>query len=586
MVLRGIERTLRTLVVPLGLALLLLPGPAAARESMVVQSDGKVVLGGSDLLGYGTLVRYHPDGSLDLGFGKRGIVVDRRARSFELLDLPPEGGVLAAAPRTATGGPVLARFAADGSSEAGFGQSGLASSPAPAGFATSPVGIARRPDGQMVVAFNHCCDKYSQSPPASLQLFGPSGAFGGAYLGLGGEPPGSFRLGKVNALVRQPDGSVVAIGTGTAAGEALAAVPRQAMLRFGPVGAYDSSFRAGEGPPLGAEASPVQVATGDPAGRIVTAGVEGNGAIVLSRYGADGRLDASFGEGGKDVGLGRTKLPVPDSIQLRVDALAVEGNSDVLVLATLLSINSPGLDGTHPCGGCGQLLLARFGPDGRLDPTFGQGGTVRIGEGPGGRAPMLGRSVAALPDGRILVSATRPWETRPFILARFTDRGELDPAFGEGGVVVTETCPALEDQQRQAGCLPAARVKLTVKDLAGPRPPQLRLRVRPSVPWAGIVALHLRLPDELGLRPGGTGPLKGVRVGRGGRRGQPRIYPHSLGATRLGFARSVTATLWGGAIRRLGEIPPGRKLEFEVGVWFADVGQSQGDQRLHLRRGG
>ena len=81
--------------------------------------------------------------------------------------------------------------------------------------------------------------------------------------------------------------------------------------------------------------------------------------------------------------------------------------------------------------------VVRYTPDGQLDPTFGDGGIVRTDFGYGDTA----RSVLIQPDGLILVAGTGETGTsfvyNDFALARYRPDGSLDPAFGQGGKLHT-----------------------------------------------------------------------------------------------------------------------------------------------------
>ena len=166
-----------------------------------------------------------------------------------------------------------------------------------------------------------------------------------------------------------------------------------------------------------------------PDGRIVVAGYScdtgtcgptGDSSFRLVRYTADGGLDTDFGMGGMvttAIGAGRSQA---------YDVLV--GPDGKLVVGGVASI-----DITDP----GSFALARYLPDGRLDPGFGAGGTVlmRVGEGFDAISDLLegwgGRVVAvgqARDDGR-----------DHFALARFTEGGAPDATFDSGGAVIVPT---------------------------------------------------------------------------------------------------------------------------------------------------
>ncbi|WNG57903.1 hypothetical protein F0U59_26480 [Archangium gephyra] len=154
-------------------------------------------------------------------------------------------------------------------------------------------------------------------------------------------------------------------------------------------------------------------------GRIVAGGFSFNpdraGGVqefALARYLPDGRLDPSFGSGG-------------------VVTSAFSESSDILRALVLLE------DGKILAGGSsnGDYVLARYLPDGRLDPSFGAGGVVRTDFFADDDEI---RAMALQKDGKI-VAVGRSRASRPdldFSLARYLPDGRLDPSFGNGGKVI------------------------------------------------------------------------------------------------------------------------------------------------------
>jgi uncharacterized delta-60 repeat protein len=157
-------------------------------------------------------------------------------------------------------------------------------------------------------------------------------------------------------------------------------------------------------------------------GKIVAAGVKGSD-FALARYTRDGRLDESFGTGGKVVThLGARPLGWSRGVPGGAAAVAVQGGGKILV-----------------AGGAGRdFVLARYTPAGRLDRSFGSSGKVVTDVG--GRRhrnvrEVLGaKAIALQADGRIILAGTG---RRHFALARYTRNGRLDASFGRRGVVVT-----------------------------------------------------------------------------------------------------------------------------------------------------
>ena len=82
----------------------------------------------------------------------------------------------------------------------------------------------------------------------------------------------------------------------------------------------------------------------------------------------------------------------------------------------------------------GHFALTRYEPDGALDRSFGDGGTVDTVIGDGALAQGL-----AIRDGARIVAAgtATTGEHRDFALARYQPAGKLDKHFGADGVVTT-----------------------------------------------------------------------------------------------------------------------------------------------------
>ncbi len=191
-------------------------------------------------------------------------------------------------------------------------------------------------------------------------------------------------------------------------------------------------------------------------------------AVSAVRLTESGELDRSYGEGGyafAEAGSSFAEF-VNDPIQPRVYALrdgkltiALWSEKELLFLR--LGRNGEpdpgfGSDGrivskafTDPITAlaidpAGRMVLssyyggvARFLPDGSLDPGFGQGGIAR----PFDRASLL--TVDLAPDGKILVAGDTREEERGgpefFLLARLEEDGTLDSSFGSGAGFVTRS---------------------------------------------------------------------------------------------------------------------------------------------------
>ena len=125
--------------------------------------------------------------------------------------------------------------------------------------------------------------------------------------------------------------------------------------------------------------------------------------------GAPGDLDPSFGDGGKVT----TYFCGHD----RAFSVAIDSHRRIVAVGT----NNLWSD----------FCLLRFRPNGGLDPSFGDDGTVTTDFGTNEEGPL---SMTLDPQGRI-VAAGR--SRRDFAVARWGPNGSVDTLFGNGGEVTT-----------------------------------------------------------------------------------------------------------------------------------------------------
>ncbi|HEY6836096.1 MAG TPA: PASTA domain-containing protein [Gaiellaceae bacterium] len=192
---------------------------------------------------------------------------------------------------------------------------------------------------------------------------------------------------------------------------ALAALALAALAAGGP-GSLDRSFGSG-GKVLTkiGEGSAGQTVALQRDGKIVVAGAAHTGSnwdFALARYTSRGRLDQSFGRGG-------TVTTDFGSDYDYAFAMKIQPDGKIVVAGW-----------TNGSGG-GHVALARYRPNGSLDPTFGSDGKV---VGPLGS----GFALAVQRDGKVVVGGAAD---RSFAVFRFKPDGSLDPGFGTNGEVTT-----------------------------------------------------------------------------------------------------------------------------------------------------
>jgi uncharacterized delta-60 repeat protein len=236
----------------------------------------------------------------------------------------------------------------------------------------------------------------------------PSFGDGGKVVTRGASGGGA----RATEVAVQLDGKVVVLGRAFPEGPMLVRYLRDGSLDTG----FGNGGRAatfGGGDPA-ASALAVQED-----GRILVAGATSAGDAAVARHRSDGSLDVGFGTGGvvtTDFGGD----DVARSVIVRPDGKIVAA-------------------GGSYSDGVSRFTLARYRRDGRLDPSFGNGGKVlRI------EASMTDAAVA--PDGRVVVLGETHHRERGFerlVLARFTARGGLDRSFSADGIA---TAPAIRDR--------------------------------------------------------------------------------------------------------------------------------------------
>jgi uncharacterized delta-60 repeat protein len=195
-----------------------------------------------------------------------------------------------------------------------------------------------------------------------------------------------------------------------------------ALTRVRPNGELDKSFgtrgkvtthRWGE---RGGDHLGVAVAIQDNGKILVANSIDGD--FVLARFRSNGKLDRGFGQRGRVT----TDLGAYE----RVAALALQGDGRIV------------LAGDRCCDTDDTVAIARYRRGGRLDPTFGNGGTVSS-------EPSLNvDDVAIQGNGKIVVGgfvgAPGGYEEAcsDLAVARFTPDGDLDTSFSDDGLVTAD----------------------------------------------------------------------------------------------------------------------------------------------------
>lgn len=366
----------------------------AIPRSIVIQPDGKIVVGGSAYASVTrdafTLVRYNTDGSHDTTFGTNGVV---RIPFF------------------------------------------------PTGYEQA-YSIALQPDGKIVaagLAYLGIAPSNDANTAFAVARYNADGSFDKTF-GIDGKVTTDFTatLDEAREVMVQPDGKIVVAGfiTPHATNDGFYDF---AVVRYNPDGSIDTSF--GDGghtfTDFNGGGDFPQGAVLQPDGKIVLAGLTSNPNspnqhFGLARYLPNGALDPAFGSGGKVVTTFGAYSENARSIKLAPDGkLVVVGDAYF----------ASGYNGQN------DYALARYNPNGSLDTTFNGTGKLLRGAGLGGfdsDNSELGYDVVLQPDGKMIVTG----QSRLFRqtngadvdleVFRLNTNGSLDTTFGNGGTTYTD----------------------------------------------------------------------------------------------------------------------------------------------------
>ena len=223
------------------------------------------------------------------------------------------------------------------------------------------------------------------------------------------------------AVAVQTDGKIVVTGQ-----SGIYPDLHSALLRYNRNGRLDSTFGTGgkvtvtfnsNGDYLAAVALQSD-------GKIVAAGSTSGTSFLLARFNADGSLDQTFGSNGSVETTFGDQTAAAKAIALQVDGKIVVA----------------GVSGAGAYSELNDFALARYNADGSLDQSFGGSGKVTTHFPGTGNTGSSATSIALQPDGKLVVGGYyKQNDATPhqFALARYNSGGTLDSAFGQAGKVMT-----------------------------------------------------------------------------------------------------------------------------------------------------
>ena len=291
-------------------------GNAEFAHAVAVQRNGRIVVAGEADCPFAVcfaLVRFLPDGRLDRSFGANGVVRTMFAkygasRAYDVA-VQPDGTIVAVGMRFSGNDAqndelfAVARYLPNGKLDRSFSRDGLAS--VDFGYSDADASaVAVQRGGRIVVAGSGARSANRTEEDFAVARLRANGRRDRSFSGDGRATVDfGHRLSDgVHGLSLGRDGRIVLAGSSGKRGT----VPRIAVARLGANGRLDRSFGAG-GKRLtrpGRFGGYARAVVQQPDGRIVVGGRVfddrrlDTSAWVLARYGRGGALDRSFGHGG------------------------------------------------------------------------------------------------------------------------------------------------------------------------------------------------------------------------------------------------------------------------------------------------
>jgi uncharacterized delta-60 repeat protein len=380
---------------------------SANRDIFVVASINSLYTG---------IIKYLPDGRLDSSYGNGGYSNNVR---LDVYSAALQGDRIIVAgyaynPVSFDQDFAIARYSADGTLDASFGEKGLITTDFN-GSSDEARSIVLQ--GDKIIIAGYTFNPVSGNSDFALARYTADGELDFTF-GNQGKVTTDFNgnYNGVDAMVLQGDKIIVA-------GNVSNPVDFNndfALARYTTDGTLDSSFGVNglvttDFNNTDDEARSIAL-QGD---KIIVAGItylpDFTTDYVLARYTADGILDASFGEHGKVTTDFNGSNDEARSIVLQDDKIIVAGNT------------------VNPDNGNNDYALVRYTADGALDASFGTNGKVTSDLN--NFSDDQANAIALQDDKMIVAGYTSISFNRDFALARYTTDGTLDSSFGEQGLL-------------------------------------------------------------------------------------------------------------------------------------------------------
>ncbi len=378
---------------------------SSTANSVIIQSDGKIIIGGtSTLVGedYFTLVRYNVDGSIDNTFGSGGRVINNfggRSQIFSIA-LQPDGKIVAGGTSADTIKRIsdftIVRYQINGTIDSLFGINGVVKTEM-SGIVAQISKLLIKSDGKILAAGTVGLKTFENIP--ALAQYNTNGSIDSLF----GENGKVDRyIGNIETLtdIALTNGKIIATGKPKSFGNS-----DFALLRFFQNGNLDNMFGT-NGVILTdfnnsddvSYALSLQLDSS-----IVLAGYSYKNPtttrIALAKFHANGSSDSSFGIDGKVV-------TSTDSINSTATNIIADPDGNLVVSGYTFGMNMS------------DFALGKYFSNGKLDSTFGNHGIVTTDFA---GFPDISYASALQADGKIILAGQAGNNTKYSIaLARYT----------------------------------------------------------------------------------------------------------------------------------------------------------------------
>lgn len=330
-------------------------------NATVVQLDGKVITAGRTWNGSNfdfAIVRYNTDGSLDGTFSDDGKQVTDFGADDEAISLvvQPDGKIIVGGSSNIKF--ALARYNTDGSLDAGFSEDGKIT--IAMGFSDWAKSVALQADGKIILAGHSYIDANYDSAYFAIARINSNGTLDNTFSSDGKvftdfENSPSF----ANAVTIQNDGKIVVAGRSYINGH-----DNLSIARYNTDGSLDNTFSLDgkQNNAFGPNDYFGMSMAIQPDGKIVAAGfeesiVEANTSFLVARYNADGELDNTFNGVGFRTTQAESKFNFGFCVAINIDGrIAIGGTNNNFKI--VLFKNNGLLDSTFGING---ILINRIG---------------------------------------------------------------------------------------------------------------------------------------------------------------------------------------------------------------------------------